>query len=57
VFPAISAIANYGSVIIPELWNVNAFLFISLFILLTLILFYLIDRAGWQREDKLHSED
>ena len=28
VFPAISAIANYGSVVIPDLWNLSPFLFI-----------------------------
>jgi len=53
VFPAISAIANYGAAIIPELWNVNAFLFIILFALLSLLLFYLIERAGLQRQEKM----
>lgn len=53
VFPQISAIANYGNVIIPDLWNVSPFLFILLFSLLSLMLFYLIDRAGWQRKEKL----
>lgn len=52
VFPVISAIANYGNTNIPELWNVSPFLFILLFILITLLLFYLIDRAGWQRKEK-----
>ncbi len=53
VFPAISAIANYGAAIIPDLWHVNAFLFITLFTLFSLLLFYLIDRAGLQRKDNL----
>jgi uncharacterized protein len=53
VFPQISAIANYGNAIIPELWNVNAFLFITLFTLMSLFLFYMIDRAGWQRKDSV----
>lgn len=53
VFPQISAIANYGNTIIPDLWNVSPFLFILLFSLLSLMLFYLIDRAGWQRKEKL----
>ena len=52
VFPQISALANYGNTIIPELWNVNPFLFIVLFTLISLLLFYLIDRVGWQRADK-----
>jgi hypothetical protein len=51
VFPVISAVANYGNAIIPELWNVSPFLFILLFSLISLLLFYLIDRAGWQREE------
>jgi len=50
VFPAISAVANYGNAIIPDLWNVSPFLFILLFSLITLLLFYLIDRVGWQRK-------
>ncbi|MBC6938565.1 MAG: hypothetical protein DYG87_05760 [Anaerolineae bacterium CFX3] len=51
VFPQISALANYGNAVIPELWNVSPFLFILLFSLISLLLFYLIDRAGWQRKD------
>ena len=52
VFPTISAIANYGNAIIPELWNVSPFLFIALFTLISLFLFYLIDRAGMKRKEK-----
>lgn len=52
VFPAISAIANYGSVVIPDLWNLNPYLTVTLFSLMSLLLFYLIDRAGWQRKVK-----
>lgn len=52
VFPAISAIANYGNVNLAELWNINAYLFILVFLLMSLLLFYLIDRAGLQRKDK-----
>ncbi|GER80941.1 MAG: hypothetical protein RBS45_04365 [Anaerolineales bacterium] len=51
VFPQISALANHGNAVIPELWNVSPFLFILLFSLISLLLFYLIDRAGWQRKD------
>jgi hypothetical protein len=50
VFPAISAIANFGNTTIPDLWNVSPFLFILLFSLISLLLFYLIDRVGWQRK-------
>jgi hypothetical protein len=52
VFPVISAIANYGNTIIPEAWNVSPFLFILMFSLMALLLFYMIDRVGWQRKEK-----
>ena len=52
VFPVISSIASYGNVIIPELFNISSFLFIVLFALISLLLFYLIDRAGLKREEK-----
>ncbi|MBN2550697.1 MAG: hypothetical protein JXB15_16145 [Anaerolineales bacterium] len=52
VFPVISAIANYGNVVIPDLWNISSFLFITLFTLISLLLFYLIDRAGLKRAEK-----
>jgi len=50
VFPLLSKIANYGNVTIPDLWNVNPYLFILVFGLFCLLLFYLIDRAGLQRK-------
>lgn len=53
VFPKISAIANYGAAIIPDLWNLNAALVILFFASFSLLLFYLIDRARMQRRDKL----
>jgi hypothetical protein len=53
VFPQIAAIANYGSTTIPDLWNLNPYLVVILFVLISLFLFYLIDRAGLQRKDKL----
>lgn len=52
VFPPISGLANLGNVVIPDLWNVSAFLFITLFTLMALFLFYLIDRAGLKRKEK-----
>lgn len=51
VFPQISAIANYGNAVMPELWNLNPYLTVLTFALMSLLLFYLIDRAGWQRKD------
>jgi hypothetical protein len=52
VFPQISAIAKYGNVVIPDLWNLNPYLFVLLFGLITVFLFYLIDRSGMQRKEK-----
>ncbi len=42
-----------GSIIIPDLWNLNSALVIIFFSLLSLFLFYLIDRARMQRQDKM----
>jgi len=53
VFPAISAIASYGNTTLPELWNLSPFLTILLFGLMSLFLFYMIDRAGWKRAEKV----
>ena len=50
VFPKLSAVANLGNVVLPTLWNVNAFLFIVVFTLMALLLFYMIDRAGLIRK-------
>ncbi len=52
VFPAISAIANYGNVVLPDLWHLDPFLTVMTFALMSFLLFYLIDRAGWQRKEK-----
>ena len=52
VFPVISAIANYGNATMPDLWNLSPFLTIVTFALMAVLLFYMIDRVGWQRKDK-----
>jgi uncharacterized membrane protein YedE/YeeE len=52
VFPAISAIANYGNVVIPDLWNLSPFLTVLFFAMISILLFYLIDHAGWHRTEK-----
>jgi len=56
VFPKISALANIGNVVIPDLWNLSPFLVVILFTLISLLLFYLIDRAGLHRTKKIESE-
>jgi len=52
VFPKISAIANYGNVVIPDLWKINPYLAVFVFALMALVLFYLIDRMGMHRKEK-----
>jgi uncharacterized protein len=51
VFPQISKIANLGTVLMPDLWNINPYLTVLVFALLSLFLFYLIDRVGMQRKN------
>jgi hypothetical protein len=53
VFPKISAIANFGNVVIPDLWNLNPYLVVVFFGLLAVFLFYLIDRAGLFRKKEI----
>jgi uncharacterized membrane protein len=52
IYPQISKLANYGSVVIPDLWKLNPYLTVLAFALMALLLFYLIDRAGMQRKEK-----
>jgi hypothetical protein len=52
VFPMISKIANYGNIVIPDLWNLNPYMTVFLFALISVLLFYLIDRAGLHRKEK-----
>jgi uncharacterized protein len=53
IFPAISSIANVGNVVIPDLWNLSPFLSVVFFALAAVFLFYLIDRAGLQRKNRM----
>ena len=50
VFPPIEKLAKVGNVVIPDLWNLSPFLVVLFFVLLSVFLFYLIDRAGMQRK-------
>jgi hypothetical protein len=50
IMPQITALANLGNVVIPDLWNLSPLLFILLFAMIALLLFYLIDRAGLIRK-------
>ncbi len=51
VFPQIEKIAKIGNVVMPDLWNLSPYLFVLLFGLISVLLFYLIDRAGLQRKE------
>ena len=53
VFPQISAIAKVGNVVIPDLWHLNPFLTVLVFALISILLFYLIDRAGLHRNKEI----
>ena len=50
VFPQLSKLANYGGVVLPDLWNISPYLTVLVFSLMALLLFYFIDRMGLQRK-------
>ena len=52
IFPPISAIANLGNVVIPDLWDLNPYLTVLVFALMALLLFYMIDRMGMHRKEQ-----
>ncbi len=43
--------------VIPDLWNLDPFLTVLAFSLMSLLLFYLIDRMGMQRKSSEQSGD
>jgi hypothetical protein len=51
VFPRIAAIANLGSVVMPDLWSVDGMLMAVLFAMICLIFFYLLEQ-GMKRRDR-----
>jgi uncharacterized protein len=53
IFPAISQVANFGSIVIPDVWNLSPFLTVVFFALMAVFLFYLIDRAGLHRKSRM----
>jgi hypothetical protein len=53
VFPPIERLAKVGNVVIPEMWNLSPFLVVLFLALVSILLFYLIDRAGLQRKKKI----
>ncbi|MCL4393961.1 MAG: hypothetical protein M1482_03995 [Chloroflexi bacterium] len=55
VFPAISAIANFGNAILPTALDINLWLTVLLFVSATLTLLYFLERHGELRKDKVNS--
>jgi hypothetical protein len=55
IFPPINALINLGSTILPTALDVNLWLSILLFVLITLTLFYFLDKSGALRKDKASS--
>ncbi len=51
VFPQLSKLANYGGVVLPDLWNISPYLTVLAFSLMALLLFYFIDRMGLHRTE------
>ncbi len=50
VLPQISKLANYGNVVMPELWNIDPYLLVLAIAVMSVLLFYAIDRMGMQRK-------
>ncbi len=56
IYPPISRIINLGSTTLPALLDVSLWLSILLFVLITLTLFYFLERSGSLRKDKASEE-
>lgn len=52
VFPKIADLAKVGNVVLPDLWNISPYMTVLLFGLISLLLFYAIDRAGFHRNER-----
>jgi hypothetical protein len=50
--PGILKVSNLGNVVMPDLWNLNPFLVVGVFVAFILLLFYFLEN-GLQRKDKL----
>ncbi len=51
VFPTISAIVNLGSVILPQALDLNLWLTILFFVVMSVTLFYFLEQHGQLRKD------
>ncbi len=52
VYPSISALVNLGSTILPQVLNVNLWLTVLFFVLMSVTLFYFLEKFGRLRKDK-----
>ncbi len=55
VFPQISSFANVGAVTLPALFDLNTWLVVFLFVEMCLFLFWILEKVGQVRKDKLAS--
>ncbi len=52
IYPPISRLINLGSTTLPAFFDVSLWLSILLFVLITLTLFYFLERSGALRKDR-----
>jgi hypothetical protein len=52
IFPPLLKLANWGNTTLPELLHVSPLLLVGIFVALTLLLFYFLER-GFKRRDQL----
>jgi hypothetical protein len=52
VMPGILKVSNLGNVVMPDLWNLNPFLLVGVFVVIIMLLFYFLEN-GLQRKDSL----
>ncbi len=57
IYPPISRVINLGSATLPAWLDVNLWLSILLFVLMTLTLFYFLEKSGASRKDRLKQSD
>ena len=50
--PTILKTSNLGNVVLPDLWKVNPFLMVGVFVIFTLLLLYFLEN-GLKRKDRL----
>ena len=55
VFPVISGIANFGATYFSDLFNVNHWLVIAFFAIFSAYLFYILNKTGEPRVDRVES--